>query len=105
MSAGAAMLLLLVGGLGTYVARSSLILLLADRSLPLGVERALAFVGPAVLAALTVNLAVGADGVGSMELAEVGALLTAAGVAAWRRNLLWTFVAGMAVLWILGAIT
>ena len=46
MSTGAALLVLAAAALGTYVARSSLILLLADRSLPVGVERALANVGP-----------------------------------------------------------
>ena len=102
---GASLLLLAACGLGTYFARSSLILLLADRSLSARVERALQFVGPAVLAALTINLAVGSDGVGSMELAEGAALVAAAGVAAWTRNLIWTFAAGMATLWILGAIT
>jgi branched-subunit amino acid transport protein len=58
-----------------------------------------------VLAALTVNLAVGTDGVDSTEFAEATALVVAVVVAAWRRNLVWTFVAGMSTLWILGAIT
>lgn len=102
---GEALLLLAVCGLGTYFARSGLILLLADRSLPPAIERALQFVGPAVLAALTINLAVGTDGVGSMELAEAASLIVAGAVAAFSRNLIWTFVAGMATLWMLGAIT
>ena len=105
MSASAALLLLAACGLGTYAARGGLILLLADRSLPLSVEKALQFVGPAVLAALTINLAVGSEGVGSMEFAEVAALVVAAAVAVWRRNLIWTSVAGMATLWIVGALT
>ena len=105
MSAASSMLLLAVAGLGTYFARSGLILLLADRALPLSVERALQFVGPAVLAALTVNLAVGTEGVGSMEFAEAAAIIIASAVAVWRRNLIFTFVAGMAALWILGALT
>ncbi len=105
MSNSSALLLLLACGIGTYAARSSLILLLADRSLPSVVERALRNVGPAVLAALTVSLAVGPDGVESMEFAEVGALAAASGVALWRRNLMLTFVAGMVTLWILGALT
>lgn len=104
MSVGSALLVLAAATLGTYFARSSLILLLADRELPAGIERALANVGPAVLAALTVNLAVGSDGLGSMEVAEVVAVVVAAIVAAWRRNLIWTFVAGMTTLWILSAV-
>jgi len=105
MSTSAALLVLAVASLGTYFARSSLILLLADRTLPVGIERALTNVGPAVLAALTINLAVGSDGIGSIELAEAAAIVVAAIVAAWRRNLIWTFVAGMATLLILAAIT
>ena len=102
MSTGAALIVLTVAAVGTYFARSGLILLLAGRSLPEPVEQALANVGPAVLAALTVNLAVGTDGIGSIELAEAAALVVACVVAVWRSNLIWTFVAGMATLWILG---
>lgn len=105
MSTSDALLVLAVAALGTYFARSSLILLLADRTLPVGIERALTNVGPAVLAALTINLAVGSDGIGSVEFAEVAAIVVAAAVTVWRRNLIWTFVTGMATLWILAAIT
>ncbi len=105
MTTAAALLVLAAAALGTYFARSSLILLLADRTLPTGIERALANVGPAVLAALTINLAVGGGGLGSVEFAEAGAVVVAIVVAAWRRNLIWTFIVGMATLWILGAIT
>ncbi len=105
MSTGAALLVLAAASLGTYFARSSLVLLLADRTLPVGIERALTNVGPAVLAALTVNLAVGSDGLGSVEFAEAAAILVAAGVTVWRRNLIWTFVAGMVTLLVLAAIT
>ncbi|MGA9278326.1 AzlD domain-containing protein [Ilumatobacter sp.] len=105
MSSTAALIALACGALGTYFARSGLILILADRTLPSSVERALQNVGPAVLAALTVNLAVGSDGLGGVEFAEFAALVVAGGVAYWRKNLIWTFVAGMATLWILGAIT
>jgi branched-subunit amino acid transport protein len=105
MSTGAALLTLVVAALGTYFARSSLILLLADRTLPVGIERALSNVGPAVLAALTINLAVGSDGLGSVEFAEGAAIVVAASITIWRRNLILTFVAGMATLWLLAAIT
>ncbi len=105
MSTGAALLVLAAAALGTYFARSSLILLLADRTLPVGIERALTNVGPAVLAALTINLAVGSDGLGSIEFAEAAAIVVATLVAVWRRNLIWTFVAGMVTLWVLAALT
>ena len=104
MSTTAALVALACGALGTYAARSGLILLLADRTLPAAFERALQNVGPAVLAALTVNLAVGSDGLGGVSFAEVGTLVVACVVAAWRRNLIWTFVAGMGTLWILTAL-
>lgn len=105
MNTGPALLVLAAAALGTYFARSSLILLLADRTLPASIERALANVGPAVLAALTINLAVGNDGLGSVEFAEVAAIVAACAVAVWRRNLIWTFLAGMVALWVLAGIT
>jgi len=105
MSTGAALLVLAAATLGTYLARSSLVLLLADRTLPVGIERALSNVGPAVLAALTVNLAVGSDGLGSVELAEAAAIVVAAAVTVLRKNLIWTFVAGMVTLLAITAIT
>jgi branched-subunit amino acid transport protein len=105
MTSAAALTVLIVATVGTYLARGGLILLLADRSLPDPIERALQFVGPAVLAALTINLAIGSDGVGSVDFAEAAALVMATVVAAWRRNLIWTFVAGMSTLWILSALT
>ena len=58
-----------------------------------------------MLAALTINLAVGDGGVGSVSFAEAAALVAAAVVTAWRKNLIATFVAGMVTLWILGALT
>ena len=105
MSSTAALIVLACAALGTYLARSGLILLLADRALPATVERSLQNVGPAVLAALTVNLAVGGDGLGGVTLAEVAALVVAGTVAVWRKNLIWTFVAGMVTLWVLSALT
>lgn len=105
MSTSSALFVVIVAGLITYVCRSSLILTLADRTLPASVERALQNVGPAVLAALTINLAVGSDGIGSVEFAEVAAIVVASVVALWRSNLIWTFVSGMVTLWIVGAIT
>lgn len=105
MSSTAALIVLACAALGTYLARSGLILLLADRALPATVERALQNVGPAVLAALTVNLAVGGNGLGGVTFAEVAALVVAGTVAVWRKNLIWTFVAGMVTLWVLSALT
>ncbi|MFT4657400.1 MAG: branched-subunit amino acid transport protein [Candidatus Aldehydirespiratoraceae bacterium] len=105
MNTGTALLVVAVAAMGTYFARSGLILLLADRALPPSIERALANVGPAVMAALTVNLAVGSEGLGSVEFAEAAAIVVAAGIAVWRKNLILTFLLGMATLLILSATT
>lgn len=105
MTNTAALIALVIATLGTYVSRSGLILVLAGRTLPAPVERALQNVGPAVLAALTVNLAVGVEGEVSLRFVELTALVVAVGVAWWRKNLLWTVAAGMSVLWILAAAT
>lgn len=104
MNTGIALVVLAVAALGTYAARSGLILLLADRSLPLVFERALANVGPAVLAALTINLAIGESASGGMGFAEASSLVVACAVAVWRKDLISTFVAGMLTLWILSAV-
>lgn len=105
MTTGTALFVVVACALVTYVARAGLIIALADRHIPDVVERALQNVGPAVLASLTINLAVGADGIGDVEVAELAALVVAALVALRRSNLIWTFIAGMATLWIVSALT
>jgi branched-subunit amino acid transport protein len=106
MSHGAAALVLVVCTLGTYLFRGGVILLFADRTFPPVIERALQNVGPAVLAALTVNLAVSGGGGSDVNIvgAEIAALAVACGVAVWRRNLLWTLAAGMVALWVFSAL-
>ena len=104
MSTASALVVLAAAALGTYLARSSLILALSHRSLPVSIERSLQFVGPAVLAALSINLAVGVEGVGSVAIAEFAALVVAAAIAVWRRDLVLTLFAGMATLWIVSAL-
>lgn len=101
MTAGQALVVLVVVSVVTYSMRGGLILLLADRRLPHPVERALKFVGPSVLSALAVSLAVGSEGdIGSLGGAEIAALVAAGVVAAWKRDLIWTFAAGMGALWL-----
>lgn len=100
-----ALLVFVVAGIGTYAARSAFVLALGDRTLPPLLERALRNVGPAVLAALTASLLV-SDGVGAFvtDLPKVASAVVAVYVA-WRtRHFLWTFGAGLAVLWMLQAI-
>ena len=99
MSTQAALFVLAVSAVGTYAMRGGLILLLADRTLPDHVERGLRYVGPAVLAALTVSLAAGGGGEGSsLDAAEIVATFAACATA-WRtKNLLWTLLVGMTTL-------
>ena len=102
MTAHAALIVLAITAIGTFLMRGGLILLLADRTLPDPVERGLRSVGPAVLAALTVNLAVGGgEGGASLDTAETIAIVAACVVAARTKNLLWTLLAGMATLLLL----
>lgn len=101
-----AYLVFAVAGIGTYLARSLFILLAGDRRLPQPVERGLRNIGPAVLAALAASLLT-TDGVVDFvtNLAEV--LATIVGVAvAWKtRRFVVSFVAAMAVLWLVQALS
>lgn len=105
MSAWGALPVVLIVAVMTYAMRAGVIVALAGRQIPVPIERSLRYVGPAVLAALAINLAAGGDGGPSLELAEASALLVAGGVAVWRRNLIWTLLAGMTTLWVLSAVT
>lgn len=101
MSTFAAIAAVVSVGLITYVSRAGLIVFLADRPLPANITRALRYVGPAVLSALTVNLIAGGQGIGGVESVEVAALGAAVVVAAVARNLIAALGAGMATLWLL----
>lgn len=88
----------------TYAFRASVIVALAGRELPVPIARALRQVGPAVLAALAINLAAGGEGEVGMSVAE-GAALVVAGLAAWRwKNVIVSLVLAMTVLWTLSAV-
>lgn len=100
MSTWSAVLIVAIVGLMTYSMRAVVIVAMANRTIAPPVERALRSVGPAVLAALAVNLAAGGEGGPSLAWVEALALI-AAGVAAWKfRNLIATLVAGMVTLWL-----
>jgi branched-subunit amino acid transport protein len=100
MSTTAALAAVLAVGLLTYSARAVPILFLADRVLPAPLERALRYVGPAVLSALVITLVAGGDGRAGVDGAEWIALAVAVVVAAATRNLIITLVVGMTALWI-----
>jgi branched-subunit amino acid transport protein len=104
MSTSAAIFIVVAAAVITYAMRGSVIVALGGRRIPAGIELALRNVGPAVLAALTINLAAGGDGGPQLELAEAAALITAAVIAIWRRDLLLTLAAGMIVLWVVSAV-
>jgi branched-subunit amino acid transport protein len=100
VSVWSSILIVAMVGAMTYSMRAVVIVAMANRTIPPPVERALRSVGPAVLAALAVNLAAGGEGGPSLAWAEVLAL-TVAGVVAWKvRNLIATLVAGMVTLWL-----
>ncbi len=101
MNALAAATAVLSVGMITFASRAGLIVFLADRPLPPNITRALRYVGPAVLSALTVNLIAGGQGVGGVEFVEVAAISAAVAVAAIARNLIAALVVGMATLWLL----
>ena len=105
MSAATAALIVVSVGATTYAMRAGLILLLAEGRLPVVVERALRNVAPAVMAALVVNLLAGGGSGAEIEAAEVAAVVSAMGVAWWRRSLVQALVVGMVVLWIVVAVT
>lgn len=101
MSLLAAVAAVLSVGALTYVARAGPILLLADRPLHPEIQRALRYVGPAVLSALVVSLLAGGQGIGGVDPEEVAAVAAGCLVAARTRNLIAALVAGMVVLWVL----
>ena len=84
----------------TYGMRAVVIVAMADRTISPAVARALRYVGPAVLAALAVNLAAGGDGGPSLTAAEASALVAAGGVAWTTKNLIASLVVGMLTLWL-----
>lgn len=104
MSVWASLAVVVMVALMTYGMRAVAIVALAGRTIPVPVERALRYVGPAVLAALAINLAAGGQGGPDLEWAEAAALVAAGGVAWWRRNMLWALAAGMVALWLLTAV-
>lgn len=98
-----ALVVFALAGIGTYTARAVFILAVGQRQLSDPVERALRFVGPAVLAALTTSLLTSPDGLQAYltNLPEVAG--TVAGVAlAWTtRRFLVAFLGAIVVMSVL----
>lgn len=105
MSAWSAAAIVVLVAAITYSMRASVIVALAGREIPLPLARALRQVGPAVLAALAINLAAGGEGEVGMSVAE-GAALCVSGVVAWRtKQVVVALAVGMVVLWGIAALT
>lgn len=96
-----ALMLFVAAGVGTYLLRASLVVLLGRVAVPAPVERSLRYIAPAVLAAIVVP-ALLLDGDGGVQLADSRVLAGVAAVlAAWRwRTIPATLVAGLGVHWI-----
>lgn len=90
-----ALALFAVAGVGTYLLRASLVVLLGRVALPFRVERSLRYIAPAVLAAIVAPALVAPDGVFAPADPRVFAGVLA-GVAAWRwRSIPITLLVGM----------
>ena len=105
MSTPAALAAVLAVGMITYASRAGMILFLADRPLPANITRALRYVGPAVLSALTINLIAGGEGIDGVTGVEVTALAAGVVTAALSRNLIMSIGVAMTTLWLLLWIT
>lgn len=91
-------------GVGTYLLRASLIVLLRSMTVPPQLQRAFRYVAPAVMAAIAVPGLLAPDGHLDPVNLRVPAAIVAAAVA-WRwRSLLGTLAAGLAVYAVLSAV-
>lgn len=100
-----ALTLFAVAGLGTYLLRASLVVLLGRVTVAPAVERSLRYIAPAVLAAI-VAPALLLDADGGLQVVDLRVLAgVAAGLAAWRwRTIPATLAAGLGVYWVLGLV-
>lgn len=100
-----ALLLFVAAGLGTYLLRASLVVLLGRVTVAPPVERSLRYIAPAVLAAI-VAPALLLDGDGGLQVLDLRVVAgVAAGLAAWRwRTIPATLAAGLGVYWVLGLV-
>jgi len=106
MSVTTTFLAALFVGIVTYAMRGGLILALADAELPTWLVRALRYVAPAVLGALTVTLVADPDAVNrGVTLPELVGLLVAGPVAWKTKNLAVTLAVGMSAFWLALAVS
>ena len=96
-------LVLILGGLGTYLIRLSFILIFQHIQIPAYMERILRLVPPAVFSAIVLPELLVRDGTVQFTFTNLRLIagLMAALVALKTRNVLVTIVSGMVILWIL----
>ncbi|MEI8131593.1 MAG: AzlD domain-containing protein [Leptolinea sp.] len=96
-------LVLILGGLGTYLLRLSFILIFQHIQIPAYMERILRLVPPAVFSAIVLPELLVRDGAVQFSVSNLRLLagLMAAVIALRTRNVLITIASGMVILWVL----
>ena len=99
--------LIMIGlAIGTFLIRISFILFLGKREVPALLAKSLRFIPASILSALVVPQILTRDN--ALQISVANPQLIAgivAGIVAWRtKNVLFTILSGMAVLWILQAV-
>ena len=101
MSAQVEIWVIIIGlGIGTYLIRFSFFGIIGDRPIPIWFERALKYVGVAILPGLIAPLVLWPEVTGgAIEPARLLAALAALGAGFYTRNVLWAILAGFGVLY------
>jgi branched-subunit amino acid transport protein len=96
-------LILILGGLGTYLIRLSFILIFQHFQMPAFMERLLRLVPPAVFSAIVLPELLVREGSVQFSILNLRLIagLLAAVIAIKTRNVMVTIVSGMVILWIL----
>ncbi len=99
--------LIMIGlAIGTFLIRASFIILIGERQLPPLLSRSLRFVPASILSALVLPQILTRNS--ALQISFTNPQLTAglvAAVVAWRtKNVLFTILSGMVVLWVLQAL-
>lgn len=93
---------IILAGVMTFAARFSMIGLIGDRPIPDSIRKLLAYVGPAVMAAIIFPAVLLIDGeIMFTENAKIPAMLIAAIVAFRTGNVLATIGTGMVIYWLI----
>jgi branched-subunit amino acid transport protein len=90
-------------GLGTYLMRVSMFLVVGERELPVWVMRCLDVVGPAAVAAIVASMLFLHDGAVEAPIAPTLAVLVGFVVVRRTGNVLHAFAAGLPTFWLLTA--